>query len=273
MTRLNLESLERRAGQIPSELSVQADEYRYGSKGLDRAWILLAMASGHLTLGVYELLVRKDVLRFKQQFYVASALLLMRYRRHDAQDMDTGTIVTYSILSDCHKLTREVALLEPRSHVELRQKPREINFLIYMDQLCILGDDRKLRELIEIGAMHSGKRYKEEFSAHRDFFSLFLARDQISLERRIANLALIKTAILPFEGRIALGALKEAKLCWMKGIEVQIADPMVPKVVLPVAPLAQYDPIYDFLAPDWKPPLRGRIGTLFGSIKGRLDSN
>jgi hypothetical protein len=273
MTRLNLESLERRAGEIPSELYAQADEYRYGNKGLDRSWVLLGMASGHLTLGVYELLVRNDVPRFKQEFYVASALLLARYLRHNAQDMDTGTIVSYSILSDCCELIQQVAQLAPRRHVELREKPREINFLIYMDQLCLLGDDKKLRELIEIGAKHSGKKYREDFLAHQDLFSLVLARDQIGLERRIAKLALIKTAIPPFEGRIALGALKEAKLCWMNGIEVQIAAPTVPNAVLPVAPLSYYDPTYDFLTPDWKPAPRGRIGTLFSSLKGRLGSN
>ena len=270
MSTLNLESLARRAGEIPAELSVQADEYRYGRKGLDRSWILLGMASRHLTLGVYELLGRNDVSRFKQEFFVASKLLLARYHRHDEQDMDTGTLVAYALLSDCSELIHEVARLDPRSHGTLRLKPREVNFLIYMDQLCILGNDDKLRELIEIGASQSGKKYKDEFSSHQDFFSLLLARDQINLERRITKLAQVKTAIPPFEGRIALGALKEAKLCWAKGIDVQIHDPMVPRVLLPLAPLAHYDPIYDFLSPEWRPEIQGRIGALFRSIKGRL---
>jgi hypothetical protein len=46
---------------------------------------------------------------------------------------------------------------------------------------------------------------------------------------------------------ISLPALGYAKLAWRKGIEVEVKSPLVPKELLPIAPLDNYEIPYDFL--------------------------
>ncbi|SFA68310.1 hypothetical protein SAMN05216263_1501, partial [Metapseudomonas otitidis] len=45
-----------------------------------------------------------------------------------------------------------------------------------------------------------------------------------------------------------------AKLCWYRGIEVQIQNPLVPMALMPIESLDTYDVEYDFLRPGWEPP-------------------
>ncbi len=42
-------------------------------------------------------------------------------------------------------------------------------------------------------------------------------------------------------------AVGYAKMAWRIGLEVEIDSPLVPKVLLPVEPLASYDHDYEFL--------------------------
>lgn len=46
---------------------------------------------------------------------------------------------------------------------------------------------------------------------------------------------------------ISIPALGYAKLAWLKGIEVEIDHPLIPKELLPYKPLEHYDDKYDFL--------------------------
>ncbi|MCJ0743321.1 Imm49 family immunity protein [Pedobacter montanisoli] len=46
---------------------------------------------------------------------------------------------------------------------------------------------------------------------------------------------------------ISVPALGYAKLAWLKGIEVQVDHPLIPKELLPYRPLEKYEDKYDFL--------------------------
>lgn len=52
----------------------------------------------------------------------------------------------------------------------------------------------------------------------------------------------------------------ETKLCWLKGINIQIDSPLVPMALMPVKPLDYYDEVYEFLQADWVPPVQGLMG-------------
>ena len=54
-------------------------------------------------------------------------------------------------------------------------------------------------------------------------------------------------------------ALPISKLCWLKGIEVEIDHPLFPMELLPLKPLEHYDDVYDFLSSDWTPPTQNFI--------------
>jgi hypothetical protein len=53
-----------------------------------------------------------------------------------------------------------------------------------------------------------------------------------------------------------------AKLCWIKGIPLQIEGPWVPMELMPIQPLAHYDDEYEFLKPGWVPPPQGLAGKI-----------
>ena len=74
------------------------------------------------------------------------------------------------------------------------------------------------------------------------------------LQALIENQAKIKS-VHELEGQFLAGfAMIHAKLCWCRGIEVQIENPLIPMDLLPIEPLDFYDVEYDFLRPGWSPP-------------------
>lgn len=128
-------------------------------------------------------------------------------------------------------------------------------------------DDEALNETIAIVAKKGGKRDKTLSQAGQDFFSLLLKQDKEGLQALIEDQAKIKSA-QELEGKFLAGfAVIHAKLCWYRGIEVQIQNPLVPMQLMTVQPLDAYDVEYDFLRPGWTPsPPPG----LFGKIKRLL---
>jgi hypothetical protein len=61
---------------------------------------------------------------------------------------------------------------------------------------------------------------------------------------------------------MAYRATLEAKLCWYRGIPVEIDHPLVPMELVPVRQLSQDDNVYEFLGSGWVPPPQGFLGTL-----------
>jgi hypothetical protein len=266
-TELPVDVLIRRIDEITQELESNARDYRYGFRTRNLSWILLCMSSRHLQCGMHAYYVNRDATQFKQEFYVASMLELRRYNFHHEQEFGLGSVLSYALLSDCSRVISEAAALEVPEHLKHRDDPRASNFLLHMYQLAVRGEEDALRKKIAIGAKRSGKSFREEFASGTDFFSLLLARDKRGLEARITMLTRIPTKAAVFEGLIALGAAKEAKICWLKGIEVQIDSPMLPMELMPHQPLPHYDNVYDFLEAGWKPPLQGALGKLISRLR------
>jgi hypothetical protein len=74
------------------------------------------------------------------------------------------------------------------------------------------------------------------------------------LQVMIEGQAKIKPA-QELDGQLLAGfAVIHTKLCWYRGIEVQIQNPLVPMPLMPIQPLDTYDVEYDFLHSGWAPP-------------------
>jgi Immunity protein 49 len=262
-----IEGLIRYVSAVKRSVPVSADTYRYRYRSIVKSSVLSSLVHAHLGLGMYAHYIDHDPQRFRQEFYVASMLELRRYSAHGVTEFALNTVLAYALLSDCRNVIEEAALLEVPEHIEHRDDPRASNFLLHMYQLAVLGDEDALRKKIAVGAERSGKSFRDEFASGTDFFSLLLARDKKGLEARITKLTKIPTRDASFEGLMALGATKEAKICWLKGIEVQIDSPMLPMELMPHQPLPQYDNVYDFLEPGWKPPLPGVLGKLMNRLR------
>jgi hypothetical protein len=84
----------------------------------------------------------------------------------------------------------------------------------------------------------------------------------VALERYIIDKSVgIKSPDFLFEDAMSYLGTLQAKLCWYRGVDVQIESPLVPMKLTPLAPLLRYHNHY-FLEPDWQPPAQGRLAKL-----------
>ena len=219
---------------------------------INRGSVLRNIASLPKSRGLKSLFIDGDLSGLKQNFYVASKLTM-------ASQLETNPRVDvfgayqpflYGLLSDSPEIIDWLA------HAELKDKDyiKCPHFLFSQFQLVLQQDDAALRETIAVVAKKGGNGDKALSAAGTDFFSLLLKRDKEALQTLIENAAKIKSAD-EYVGQFLAGyAVILAKLCWLRGIEVDIKNPLVPLPILPVKPLDTYDVEYDFLRPDWIPP-------------------
>lgn len=225
---------------------------------------LFLMASEHESLGIHAYFGDKDIASMKQHFHVAAKLNVASAGLRWGETLSTGASLVYVLLSDSSEVIQSYARLEPNDEfIKQRENPKALQFYVHMTQLAIRDEQDALRVKISIAAQKSGKKLREEFASGQDFFSLLLNRDKKMLEELITRKANEWQAIIkrgsatgnPLSERfLASIATEYAKICWLKGIEVEIEHPLVPMELLPVKPLDHYDDIYDFLASDWVPP-------------------
>jgi Immunity protein 49 len=261
------EKFARVAPQLSSELAEAADEIRYGWNRLRRGAAFSSLAGNHCGLGVHAYFVENKLPSLKQHFYVASKLYAASVNQDGGTTFQIDMDFLFALLSDSTEVIDTFARLEPAEYLVDRDNPRSPRYYVHMLQLALRDEHDALREKIFIAAKRAGKRYREEFAARRDIYSLLLARDKAGLEEKLARNARVKCVNPWVEDFISVHAMLPAKLCWIKGIHVQIDSPLIPMALLPVEPSQHYDDVYDFLRPGWKPPLQGALGKLWNRVR------
>jgi len=251
---------------------------RYERKKKSLGAVLSSMASDHEGLGIYAYFGETNATQMKQHFHVAAQLRIASVGLRRGETLSTGAKILYVMLSDSPEVIQSYAYLEPNEeYIKYRDNPKTLQFYVHMTQLAIRNEDDALQAKIAIAAQKSGKKLREEFSAGEDFYSLLLKRDKNALEALITEKANQWQAIIKRGGEtgtplsenlMASIAMEYAKLCWLKGIEVQIDHPLVPMELLPIKPLDHYDDVYDFLDPNWVPPPQTLFEKLTKWIKG-----
>lgn len=203
--------------------------------------------------GLKSFFVDNDLRGLKQNFYVASKLLMASQQETTS---GVGGIAfayppfLYGLLSDSPEIC------EWLTHTELKNRDyvKGPQFIFHQFQFALRRDDEALGESIELVSKKGGGHYKTLAKEGQDFFSLLLKQDKEGLQALIEDQAKIKSAE-ELEGQFLAGfAVVHAKLCWYRGIEVQIQNPLVPMALMPIQPLDAYDVEYDFLRPGWTPP-------------------
>jgi hypothetical protein len=202
-----------------------------------------------------------DLRGLKQNFYVVCKFLMgSQDRAEPGMDaFSTYAPFLYGLLSDSPEI------YDWLTHAELKEKGdvKTPHFQWHQFQLVLRCDDDALRDTIALVARKGRKHDKALAQAGQDFFSLLLKQDKEGLQVLIESQAKIKSDN-ELEGQFLAGfAVVHAKLCWYRGIEVQIQNPLVPMALMPMAPLDAYDVEYDFLRPEWQPPSPG----LWGQVK------
>ncbi len=229
------------------------------------------MASAHENLGLIAYFTRGDMAAFKQHWHL-SARLRCHAARHipPSDDYTTGGYMKaefqllFSLLSESPVATHEASTLETYHLLKYRDNPRAREYTFHIAQLVIRNDHEAAQAKIEMGARKAGGNLKKAYAAGTDFYSLLMKGDKAALEASIVDYIKIdKKDTLPTICDFVYPVVTfRTKLCWYKGIPVEIEHPMVPMDWMPISPLPHYDDIYDFLSPDWTPPDQSMIARL-----------
>ncbi len=231
----------------------QLDWYINRYHKVNRGSILMGIAHLHEFRALKAYFIDDDQKIMRQQFYMTTVLLkAAREEGFNSGFQDEGfpgDAFIYALLSDSPECINLIA------NAELAHKDdvKSGHFYSRMLQLLLLDDHASIRKMIALGAQKCGKPFREKFSSGSDFLSLFLNRDKSALEAHIKDSAKIKSELISRDF-LAHWAVIYTKLCWLKGIEVEIDHPLVPMPLMPVAPLDLYEIEYEFLLPGWAPP-------------------
>jgi hypothetical protein len=240
-------------------------EQKYAKEVPNFDYLFSFMASAHENLGLLAYFVRHETVVFKQHWHLASRLRCHAARHvPDSDSYTTGGWMSmdseflYALASDSQAAIDEAANLETYRLLKHRDNPKALEFAFHLAQLILRGDYEAAQAKIEIGAKKAGGKVKQAYASGTDFYSLLMKGDKAALEASIMESTRFKKSGMPYICDFLYpGATFKTKLCWYKGIPVEIDHPMVPMAWMPVEPQPHYDDIYDFFAPDWTPPDQG----------------
>ncbi len=226
-----------------------------------RGSVLSSVSRYHKAIGIRSYFIDNDVSGFKQNYFLSSRLALASAGEPGGEAFETGGFIMVALLSDSEDVIQKVAHIETPEIVRHRNDPLSNFSHVYMLQLAIRGDDDQISMMVDKIARNGRKPLRTECAEKRDFYSLLLKRDKSGLEALIQSRdASLKSADPIDEEFISYFGALETKLCWRRGIQVEIDHPLVPMGLMPVKPLDHYDDVYDFLKPGWMPPPQGLIG-------------
>lgn len=250
-----LSSVEFSLQQMPALI----EKIRYRIKPIDVRACYGSLSRDHLKIGIYDYFVEGKAHSFKQHLYISSKLKLAAIAIDSYQQFNAMELY-YALFSDHPELVATMASMETQELISSRNNSLYPSFILHLWQLAILGDYEALQIKIQKLAQHGRKKDRKNI----DFFTLLIKGDKAALEQLIHEEASIRSADPLIENFMAFFACMESKICWLRGIEVQINHPLVPMELMPIKPLEHYDDSYDFLLPDWQPPKRTLFGRLFG---------
>ena len=255
-------------GGVPDSV----DSYMYRRKQMRLGAVLTTLAEHARVSAIYGFFVERNLDKFKQNCYLASRLALASIGQDGGASFCVGGELLYGMLSDNEKVIAAIAVAETEELIRQRNGPTLTAFHVHMIQLALRGDDGALLSKIEKVAKNGRKPDRADSAAGKDFFSLLLKREQAGLENFIqTRSARIKSSDVAEEDFFSYLGVLQTKLCWIRGIPVQIDSPLVPMALMPVRPLAHYDDVYEFLAPGWVPPPQGVVADILRWLKRQFE--
>ncbi|MBB3121282.1 hypothetical protein [Pseudoduganella violacea] len=230
---------------------------------------LLSLATHIKAKAIYSYFVENDLKKSKQYFHLSAKLALASFGENEGASFGSGRWFLTALFSDNKNLIDEYAFLRNYDFIQEHENPASSLFYVHLIQLAILGNDEGVEKKIAIFEKQKNNRMKNV--SDLGFYSLLINRDKFSLEKLISGKhANIKSADPVDEDFLSyIGAL-ETKLCWMRGLNVEIDHNLVPMGLMPIRPLGQYDDVYDFLKPEWLPPKQGMLADAVRWIRGEI---
>lgn len=223
----------------------------------------------NLIFALYSYFVEQDIKKAKQHFYVCGLLDAYRIQTYQDRMFDYDLhAIGYAMLSDNEVLINEIftKLTYHSSYLEdVTEKVMPISMednvlqgegaiFTHTVQQFLLGNNTLIERNLEIMEQVYFNKPHENSTLQYDvnFFKALYLKDISKCESVLKDMLSPKIhqkrnddALL--KKYISMPALGYAKLAWRKGIEVEVKSPLVPKELLPIQPLANYEIPYGFL--------------------------
>lgn len=212
--------------------------------------IFYSISSDLYIEALYYLFIEKDIKHTKQSFYFSGKMqiyLCLLYKDNDLFTISMS-ITTAVLLSDNKKLIQQYANLTYDTYEKDLKKGHLMPFV----QAILRDDWDYLKEKIEYNKEHfTSKKSNAWFIPDLDFFEALLMKNEIKMKEAILVLLTPKkhnqrNKEIYRKDLISTPALTYIKLAYIKGYELDIDHPLIPKELLPVKPNDEYWE-YDFM--------------------------
>ena len=193
--------------------------------------------------------IHKHLANCKQNFYRCGRIDEYLIKKYDSRLLDSGMAnISYALLSDNLELINRYADL---THSKFKWMVEHgHSTLMYAVQQSIKNDYDKVKWCLDIMSVKNQKLNKGLLPDGM-FLEGLLKNDKGQMEESLYLLLKDHKKRNKHMGiaqdYISIPALGYAKLAWLKGMEVEIDHPLIPKELLPHQPLAHYDDKYEFL--------------------------
>jgi hypothetical protein len=204
---------------------------------------------------LYSWYVERNLVAAKQWFYVAAKLIAISSTKPVGNETFWALHpFMFPLLSDCPEIITLYSTIETPNLLANRFEVKSGEFDVYLIQLALQGDYLKLTALIETYRDKVLKSKNPGSQVILQFMEGLMKGDIAEMEKAIKRSCRWKTANPTYRDFLAGYAVVLCKLAWLKGFEVQVDSPLIPMAFMPVAPLAHYEDIYEFMKPDWQAP-------------------
>lgn len=197
---------------------------------------------------LHSFFIEKDLIKAKQYFYLYGKVKEYICKTYEeairpgmAQD------VTYSMLSDSNELIESFTEWTYQGYESMIKKGVQKRIL----QLILAKKEKEAHDLLEVFfEKHKKYRYKETDGL---ILKALITKDKELLEEQLNFLLLPKNHRIrsrPWVATkelISIQVLGHAKLAYIRGMELDIDHPLLPKELLPIKPNEEYEKTYDFL--------------------------
>ncbi len=190
----------------------------------------------------YSMFVEKDFKKAKQFFYNAALISLYSIKKYDTPFYTNLYSICYALLSDNEFIINEFSKLKKENNSII------LGRLIIVNIQNILKNEYELKSQ-ELLVDLLNKR-PQGFKGLDNFFQGLRNGNNIlvkkSIEQLISNHGKRGEPEL-YKDYFSFEISAFTKLAWRQGIEVEVNSPLVPKEILPIDPLDNYEIPYDFL--------------------------
>ncbi len=206
--------------------------------------------------GVHFLLNEKNLEKAKESFYLSGRMSYVQnqdteYIKKEFQSEFTFTYPSHwslILVSDCKELIDTFSKMRYKNYEKDLKKGE--NILAVCMQCALLNEKDKLIECLPI--FEKVMKQMKTLKFDKEFFIGFLESDNEKMEYAIKELLIPKVHSSRNQYSLqkeflSYPSLGYAKLAWIKGFEVGINNPLVPKELLPIKPLKKYEDTYEFL--------------------------